>query len=71
MDLKDINKGFGQFNKDMNELKKETKKLNKESKQSLSNSTLEILKVMSEDMQRHNASEKSIQLTLKGRAYAF
>ena len=66
MDFKDINKGFRQFNKDMNELNKATKQLNKEKNQQLNDSTLLLLKLMAEDMQRSNASEKSIQLVLKG-----
>ena len=66
MNFKDINKSFSQINKSLNEVDKGIKQHKKESKQSLNNTTLEILKLMSEDMQRQNASEKSIQLTLKG-----
>jgi hypothetical protein len=66
MNFKDINKGFTQINKSMNELDKSIKQHKKERKQQLNNTTLAMLKVMSEDMQRHKASEKSIQLALKG-----
>ncbi len=66
MDFKDINKSFSRINKGLNEVNKGIKQQKKESRQNLNNATLEILKLLSEDMQRHNASEKSIQLTLKG-----
>ncbi len=66
MNFKEINKSFSQLNKGLNQIDKEIKQHNKESKQRLNNSTLEMLRLMSEDMQSHNASVKSIQLALNG-----
>ena len=59
MDYKEINDHLKQMNKDISGM-------NKENKQHLNDSTLTLLKLMSEDMRRHNASEQSIQLALKG-----
>ena len=66
MNFKAINDHVKQVNKDISEMNKEIKQQQKEKKQSLNNSTLTLLKLMSEDMRRHNASEQSIQLALKG-----
>ena len=66
MDFKAINDHVKQVNKDISEMNKEIKQQQKEKKQNLNNSTLTLLKLMSEDMRRHNASEQSIQLALKG-----
>jgi hypothetical protein len=62
----DINKTFSRINKGLNEIDKEIKQHKKENQQQTNNSTLRMLALMSEDMQRHNANEKSIQLALKG-----
>jgi transcriptional regulator with AAA-type ATPase domain len=63
---KEINKNFKQMNQDISEMNKALKQQQKEQKESLNVSTFKLLKVMSEDMQSHNASEQSIQLALKG-----
>src|SRR5215467_4061 len=47
-------------------MNKDIKQQQKENKQKFKDSTLSMLKLMSEDMQSHNASEQSIQLALKG-----
>jgi hypothetical protein len=67
MDFKEINDHFKQLNKDISGLNKESKKQQKEK---FNDSTLSLLKLMSEDMRSHNASDQSIQLALKG-AYEF
>ncbi|HEY6285814.1 MAG TPA: AAA family ATPase [Ktedonobacteraceae bacterium] len=66
MDYNEINKHFKQVNKDISGMNKEIKQHQKENKQKLNDSTLIMLKLMSEDMRNHNASEQSIQLALKG-----
>jgi hypothetical protein len=66
MNSNDINKTFSRINKGLNEIDKEIKQNKKENQQQTNNSTLRMLALMSEDMQRHNANEKSIQLALKG-----
>ena len=66
MDFKEINEHVKQVNKDISEMNKEIKQQQKENKQKLNDSTLTLLKLMSEDMRSHNASEQSIQLALKG-----
>jgi hypothetical protein len=66
MDFKEINQHFKQLNKDISGMNKEIKQEQKENKQKFKASNLSMLKLMSEDMQSHNASEQSIQLALKG-----
>jgi hypothetical protein len=66
MSFNEINKSISGINKDLNEIDKEIKQYKKENQQQTNNSTLKMLALMSEDMQRHNANEKSIQLALKG-----
>ena len=66
MNFKAINDHVKQVNKDISEMNKEIKQQQKEKKQSLNDSTLKLLKLMSEDMRGHNASEQSIQLAVKG-----
>jgi hypothetical protein len=66
MNYKEINDHLKQVNKDISEANKEIKQHQKESKQKLNDSTLTMLKMMSEDMRINNASEQSIQLALKG-----
>ncbi len=66
MNSNDYNKYFKDINKDISEANKEIKQQQKENKQKLNDSTLTILKLMSEDMRIHKASEQSIQLALKG-----
>jgi archaellum biogenesis ATPase FlaH/DNA-binding transcriptional ArsR family regulator len=66
MDFNDINKSFSRINKGLNEIDKGIKQHKKENKQQMNNDILRMLKLMSEDMQRYNANEKSIQLALKG-----
>jgi archaellum biogenesis ATPase FlaH len=63
MEFKEINDHFKQLNKDISGLNKEIKK---QQKQNLNDSTLTLLKLMSDDMQVHNASDQSIKLALKG-----
>jgi RecA-family ATPase len=66
MDFKEINQHFKQLNKDISGLNKGIKQQQKEDKQKLNDSTLTLLKLISEDMRSHNASDQSIQLALKG-----
>jgi RecA-family ATPase len=66
MNYNEINKHFKQINKDISGMNKEIKQQQKENKQHLNDSTLTLLKLMSDDMRSHNASEQSIQLALKG-----
>ena len=66
MDHKEINDHFKQLNKDISELNKGLKQQQKVKKQQFNDSTLTLLKLISEDMRTHNASEQSIQLALKG-----
>jgi AAA domain-containing protein len=66
MDYNETNEHLKQVNKDISEANKEIKQHQKESKQKLNDSTLTMLKMMSEDMRINNASEQSIQLALKG-----
>jgi archaellum biogenesis ATPase FlaH len=66
MDFKEINDHFKQLNKDISGLNKELKQQQKEKKQQFNDSTLTLLKLMSEDMRRHNASDQSIKLALIG-----
>ena len=66
MNYKEINDHLKQVNKDISEANKEIKQHQKESKQKLNDSTLTMLKMMSEDMRINNASEQSIQIALKG-----
>jgi len=66
MNYKEINDHFKQLNKDISGLNKGLKQQQKENKQQLNDSTLTLLKLMSEDMQRHNASEQSIKSALNG-----
>ena len=66
MNYKEINDHFKQLNKDISGLNKGLKQQQKENKQKFNESNLTMLKLMSEDMQRHNASEESIKLALKG-----
>ena len=66
MDYKEINDLFKQLNKDISELNKGLKQRQKEKKQQFNDSTLTLLKLMSEDMRRHNASDQSIKLALQG-----
>jgi len=64
MDHKEINDHFKQLNKDISELNKGLKQQQKVKKQQFNDSTLTLLKLISEDMRTHNASEQSIQLAL-------
>ncbi|HWZ20569.1 MAG TPA: AAA family ATPase, partial [Ktedonobacteraceae bacterium] len=66
MDFKEINNHFKQVNQDISGLNKALKQQQKEDKQKFNDSTLTLLKLMSEEMQSHNASEQSIQLAIKG-----
>jgi archaellum biogenesis ATPase FlaH len=66
MDNKEINDHFKQLNKDISGLNKAMKQQQKEKKQKLNESTLTLLKLMSDDMRSHNASDQSIKLALKG-----
>ena len=66
MEYKEINDHFKQLNKDISGMNKEIKQQQKENKQKFNDNTLTLLKLMSEDMRNHNASEQSIQLALKG-----
>jgi archaellum biogenesis ATPase FlaH len=66
MDYKEINEHLKQVNKEISEANKEIKHHQKENKKKLNDSTLTMLKMMSEDMRINNASEQSIQLALKG-----
>jgi hypothetical protein len=69
MDSNEFKKHFKELNKGISEVNKEVKQHQKEVKQKSNNSTLTLLTLMSEDMQRHNASEKSIQLALRCKRY--
>ena len=61
MDYREINKHFKQVNKDISGMNKEIKQQKKEDKQKFNDSTLTLLKLMSEEMRSLNASEQSIQ----------
>ncbi len=64
--MKEINQQFRQVNKDITELNKAPKQQQKEKRQRFNNSTLSMLQVMADEMQRHHASNQSIKLALKG-----
>lgn len=66
MNYKEFNDHIKQMNKDISGMNKEIKQQQKRKKQKFNDSTLTLLKLMSEDMRSHNASEQSIQLALKG-----
>lgn len=66
MNYRDFKISYSQLNKSLKESDKARKQHKKESQQKLNDATLAILKQMSMDMQKENASANSIQLALKG-----